>query len=253
MAVFRTLLTITMALVFCTQAHADPKKVEAKVAKDFSAIATALRKTYPEIPVDAVSKTDMDGIFEVLSDGHVFYYHQQSGSVITGEILRGTRNITAARRDEITAIMVRALPLEKAVKTGAGKSIVIEFSDPDCPYCRQADAFLSKRDDITWYVFMFPLSMHKDAEKKSLKILCSANMSAEYRGAMEGKLDTAFSLPAGCEAKAAPILKESIAWGKKLGVMGTPALWVNGKRVNGADIATIQSLLDVAQKEKAGN
>ena len=29
------------------------------------------------------------------------------------------------------------LNLDKALKIGTGKTTIIEFTDPDCPYCRQ--------------------------------------------------------------------------------------------------------------------
>jgi thiol:disulfide interchange protein DsbC len=243
-AVLRTYLAILILVVSCARAHADQK--------DSSLVMAAIKKSYPDIVMDAVSKTDIDGLFEVVSDGRIFYYHLKTGSLITGEIIREGRNLTAARRDAATAAMVQTIPLEKAVKVGSGKATVIEFSDPDCPYCRQADAFLAKRDDITLYVFLFPLPMHKDAGKKSLQILCSADRAVALRQAMAGGLDKAFSLSDGCDARASSGLKESMAWGKKLGVMGTPAFWINGQRVDGMDIPRIEKLLADGQKEKKG-
>src|SRR5574340_1146888 len=48
-----------------------------------------------------------------------------------------------------------ALPLDKAIKIGDGGTTVIEITDPDCPFCRRASAYLSAKNDITRYVFFY--------------------------------------------------------------------------------------------------
>ncbi|MBI5177756.1 MAG: DsbC family protein [Nitrospinae bacterium] len=211
---------------------------------DTKAVGIMLKQQYPAIPVDTVSKTDIEGLFEVASGTNIFYYHLKTNSIVTGEIIRGGRSITAQRRGEIMSRLLKDVPLAKAVKIGSGKNVVIEFSDPDCPYCRQVDGFFAKRNDLTLYVFLLPLPMHPDAPKKSLKVLCSADPVSAYREAMGGKYDTPFTLPSGCEAKAGSLLQEHITWGQRLGVQGTPAIWVNGTWVEGgANVQALETLL----------
>jgi thiol:disulfide interchange protein DsbC len=36
------------------------------------------------------------------------------------------------------ALSAETLDLDKALRIGTGKTTVIEFTDPDCPYCRKA-------------------------------------------------------------------------------------------------------------------
>jgi len=55
------------------------------------------------------------------------------------------------------AKLAKTLPLEKAVKIGDGKKVVIEITDPDCPFCRTASEYFSKKTDVIRYVFFAPL------------------------------------------------------------------------------------------------
>ena len=66
---------------------------------------------------------------------------------------------------------------------------MIEITDPDCTYCRQASAYLSARNDVTRYVFFFPLPIHPNAEAKIRHIFCAADRARAYEEAMAGKLD----------------------------------------------------------------
>ena len=63
------------------------------------------------------------------------------------------------------------LDLTKAVKIGNGKTMVIEFTDPDCPFCRKAEAYLQKRTDLTRYIFFIPLKSHPASKGKVQYIL----------------------------------------------------------------------------------
>lgn len=215
----------------------------AKGDPDVEAAAASLRKAYPNIVPDEVRKTDMDGVYEIVGDGNVAYFHPKTGTLILGNMVRGGKSLTQERRNEILSKFLKSLPLEKSIRLGNGKKEVIEFSDPDCPFCRKAAEYLAKRKDVTRRVFLFPLSIHKEARKKSLRILCSVDPGAAYSDAMAGKLDADFSLPEGCEAGKSALLDEHLSWGRKMGVNGTPAFWINGDRVEGADLQKLEQLL----------
>ena len=93
-----------------------------------------------------------------------------------GEIwTKDGRNVTAEKRARIAAAKLKDVPLDKAVKIGNGRNKVIEFTDPDCPYCRKAAEFFKGRNDVTLYVFFFPLPIHKDAQAHARYVLCAAD------------------------------------------------------------------------------
>jgi thiol:disulfide interchange protein DsbC len=68
---------------------------------------------------------------------------------------------------------------------------------------------------------------------------------------MNGQLDGK-AVPACSDAKAEALLREHKDLGTKLGVRGTPAFWVNGQYVAGANIPAIEGILGrkVAQHTK---
>ncbi len=228
-------------IVFSGAAHAAK---DVKNAKDeTNQVLEELHKINPAAPIDAVSKTDIDGIYEVVMNSQIFYFHPKTKTLFFGEMIRDKKSLTAERKAQIQALLTQALPLDKALKIGNGPISIVAFDDPDCPFCRKADAWLKNRQDVTLYIFMYPLPMHADAPKKARNILCSQNPAETFRETMAGKWDKTFSLPAGCEAKVNAVLDEHIKWGHKLGVTGTPAFWINGVGVAGADMERIEGIL----------
>jgi len=97
---------------------------------------------------------------------------------------------------------------------------VAVFTDPDCPFCGKLHAELTKvvqeRQDIAFHLFLFPLTIHKDAYWKSKAILCSRSLKM---------LEDAFAqkpIPrADCDGAG---LDNGIRVAQSLGITGTPTL-----------------------------
>jgi thiol:disulfide interchange protein DsbC len=201
------------------------------------------KKTFPNIPVESISPTDIKGIFEVVSQNQIGYYAPESGHLILGEVIdRNGTNVTVKRRNEITVSKSKDLPLDKALKMGSGKNVILEFTDPDCPYCRRASSFLSQKTDVTRYVFFLPLPMHKDAENKIKYIFCANDKAKAYEEAMQGKLDNQkYEICKKPEVDdLVRIHKEAT---RKMGVNSTPYFIVNGKPISGANTPEIDKAL----------
>jgi thiol:disulfide interchange protein DsbC len=214
-------------------------------------IETLFARAYPKIQYKSITKTDIDGLFEVTAGGNILYYYPKKNYIFFGEIWnRQGKSLTAERRKELLAVTLEGLPLEDALKIGEGENRVIVVTDPDCPFCRKLSSFLSEREDVTSYVYFFPLKkLHPEAEKKAKFILSAEDQVKAYHRVMKGKLDRAeISLDPATDERAASILSKHVQIAQRLGVSGTPTLWVNGTLVSGADIPRIKSLLD----EKGG-
>lgn len=207
-------------------------------------VEEALTKNFPSLKFDSINPTSIKGIYEVVTGTKIVYFAPETGNLILGEIIDGNgNNITAARRNAIVIGKAGSLPLDKAVKIGGGETSVIEFTDPDCPYCRKAAAFLQTRTDVKRYVFFLPLPFHPDAERKVRYIFCSGDRAKTYEDAMKGKLDDGKY-----EVCNNPDVDEMVKLHKKLatmmGVTGTPFFIVNGRVVvAGADIPRIEAAL----------
>ena len=202
-----------------------------------------LMKTFPNLKLDSFRESPLKGLYEITAGEQIFYFSPE-GYLFIGEIwTKDGKNLTAEMREKVMANRVKNLPLDKALKIGDGPKRVIEFTDPDCPYCRKVDGVLAKRTDITRYVYFLPLRrIHPDAEKKSRYILSQPNREKAFHEVFGGVLDgKSVSVPDGVQEKELEEM-EKIAAG--LGVRGTPALWIDGAHVNGADIQRITGLLD---------
>jgi thiol:disulfide interchange protein DsbC len=114
------------------------------------------------------------------------------------------------------------LPLKDAVVMGAkgAKKKVVVFTDPDCPYCRklheEMKQVIEKRKDIAFYLFLYPLPMHKEAYKKSQAVLCEKSVAL---------LDDAFSGKAVPEpACGKEPVEKNLTLAKDLDINSTPTL-----------------------------
>ena len=133
------------------------------------------------------------------------------------------------------------LDLDKAIKVGSGKVMVIEFTDPDCPYCRKAEEFFGKRTDVTRYVFMVPLPMHQEAAGKAQYVLSAADAAKAYRDVMSGSLDG--KTPQGVTEKGKNLLEEHRRNAQKAGVNGMPTFIISGMIIEGLDMQKMQKVL----------
>lgn len=206
---------------------------------------SVFESTFPQVEYTSFEESQIAGLYEVVAGGNIMYFYPDKKYLVFGEIwTKDGQSLTAEKRTELMAARVKSMPLDKAIKIGSGKHTVVEFSDPDCPYCRKASAFLDAREDITRYVFLFPIdSLHPDARKKSQHILCSEDSASAYLEAMSGSFDDKVSeLKPDCDGSA-ELLAMHMDTGRSVGVAGTPVFLVDGEIVHGADLDRIKQIL----------
>ncbi len=208
----------------------------------------ALRKAFPGLPFDSIGKTDIQGFYEVISGSNIFYYYPEKDYLFVGEIYAPPgKSITAEKKNELASSKMKNLPLDKALKIGSGKTVVVEFTDPDCPYCRKAYEYLKNRTDITHYTFFTPLA-HPAAINKIYYIFAAADKVKAYQEMFEGK--SAVEPAGGYSEAVKKLAQEHLSLGRAAGVTGTPTFYINGKLIVGADFKQIGELLgETAQKK----
>ena len=104
----------------------------------------AFNKAFPQLKVDSITESQIKGLYEIISGQNVFYFSPEKDLLLVGDMYNSAgQNITGEKKRDLKAKFqqkamekVKDLPLEKAVKVGNGPKKVIEFTDPDCPYCR---------------------------------------------------------------------------------------------------------------------
>ncbi len=195
--------------------------------------------------IDEVSKTGIPGLYELRVDGTEIYYTDAQGNyLIEGSLIdvRAKRNLTEERVTKLTAIKFDALPLKDAftIVRGNGKRRLAVFEDPNCGYCKRFERDLQKVDDVTVYMFLYPI-LGADSNEKSKAIWCAKDQTKAWLDWMvrDQPLTPAAAM---CDTSA---LTRNVELGRKNKITGTPTLiFMDGSRVPGAiDTKQIEKLL----------
>ena len=209
------------------------------LAMSFSATAQEadIRKGLAErIPqmekIDEVRPTPMKGLYEVRIGTDLFYTDAKGDYVIQGELIdtKARRNLTEDRIAKLTSINFSALPFKDAftIVRGDGKRKVAVFEDPNCGYCKRFERDLQNVDNVTVYLFLYPI-LSPDSAEKSRNVWCAKDQVTAWHDMMLREK----SVPAAsCDTSA---VQRNLAFGRKHKITGTPTLiFANGSRVPGA-------------------
>jgi thiol:disulfide interchange protein DsbC len=201
-------------------------------AQEIDRIKAELKKRIPEAPVDTVRKISYGGLYEVVVGGDIYSTDEKASFLIAGSIidLKTKENVTEARMRQVNAIKFDSLPLDQAVKVvrGNGSRRVAIFEDPNCGYCKRFERDLMGVNDLTVYVFLYPI-LSPDSLDKSKLVWCSPDRAKAWLDIMVR--DTAVSGSTTC----ATPLDQNLALGKEKRVTGTPTIiFENGERIPGA-------------------
>lgn len=211
---------------------------------DEAAVKAKVEQKLPQLTVDKVTPTPFPGLYEIFASGTLFYADEQVNYLIQGVLIdtKTRQNLSKERLSQLTTISFEQLPLDSAIKIvkGDGKRRMAVFEDPDCPYCRQLELDLAKVDNVTIYVFLYPIEqLHRGATEKSSKIWCAEDRNKAWQEAVLKGLVP--DNPGKCETP----LQKLANFGRRMRITGTPTLFFgNGERVSGAiPVARIEQLL----------
>ena len=199
---------------------------EAVIRKNLAERLPALSK------IDEVSKTPMNGLYEIRVDSDIFYTDAEGNFLIQGNLIdtKGKRNLTEERITKLSAIDFDALPLKDAFTQvrGNGKRKLAVFEDPNCAYCKRFERDLQKVNDVTIHTFLIPI-LSADSAEKSKNIWCAKDKNKAWLDWMVRDQNPA---KASCDTTA---LERNLAFSKKYKITGTPTVFfANGTRVPGA-------------------
>lgn len=133
------------------------------------------------------------------------------------------------------------LDFSKAVVVGSGPKTVVEFTDPDCPFCRRASKYFDGRKDVTRHVFFYPLPRHPKARDKARYVLSQQDKPGAYQEMMSGRLDAQKSFAA--TPRGIKLQEEQMEIAKKAKVDSTPTFMINGRIIVGFDVKRIEEAL----------
>ena len=205
-------------------------------------IKSTLQKKVPQIgQINQVNKSAVTGLYEVVTQDHLFYTDDKAQFLIDGAIfdLKTMRNISEERSRKLFALDFNQLPLELSVKKvkGNGERKLAIFTDPNCGFCKKLEKELTQIDNVTIYQFMYPV--FPGSAEKVRDVWCSKDRVKAWDDLM---LDSVAPPTGNCETPTEQVL----ALGRKLKVNGTPALIFGDGSMN-------PGYLPAAELEKALN
>src|SRR5512133_3149376 len=185
----------------------------------------AIRKNLAErLPsfsrIEEVSKTPMNGLYEIRVNGSdIFYTDGEGNFLIQGNLIdtKAKRNLTEERIEKLSAIDFDALPFKDAftVVRGNGKRKLAVFEDPNCGYCKRFERDLQKVDNVTVYMFLYPI-LSADSNEKSRNIWCAKDKGKSWQDWMVRDKPAA---AATCDTSA---IERNLEVGHKHKINGTP-------------------------------
>jgi thiol:disulfide interchange protein DsbC len=208
-----------------------------------------LSERIPQIPrIEEITRSPMAGLYEIrLSTNEIYYSDAEGNFLIQGSLIdtKSKRNLTEEREAKLSAIDFGTLPFKDAITIvrGNGKRKLAVFEDPNCGYCKRFERDLAKVDNVTIYLFLYPI-LGDDSMTKSRNVWCAKDPAGAWSQVMTKEQ----TIPnANCNIAA---IERNVEFGRKFKITGTPTLIAqDGARVPGA-INTMQiekMLLDASK------
>jgi thiol:disulfide interchange protein DsbC len=195
--------------------------------------------------IDEIRTSPIPGVFEIRVNGTDLYYTDaQANYLFQGDLIdtKQRRNITEERVSKLTAIKFETLPLKDAftIVRGNGQRKLVIFEDPNCGYCKRFERDLQNVNNVTIYLFLYPI-LGVESTEKSKAIWCAKDRVVAWQDWMV-RDQPAPAAAAMCDTSA---IARNVEFGRVHKITGTPTLlFSNGTRVPGAiDAKQVEKLL----------
>lgn len=246
---FAELLVAATSLVLALPAHAGDRGADAPDA-DLSAAAKdaqrKLKQTFTNLQFEDFGPSPVSGpIYQASAGGRILYYAPQSGHILFAAVYdRNGVNVTALAQDAVAGRKIRAIDPAKALAIGPeGAPSVIEFTDPDCPYCLALERFWNAKaaegKPVRRLVY-FVSGIHPEAAAKAEHILCSPDREAAFKAIYAGAKPATLHKCAFGRAK----VESDAEIVARVGITGTPTLIVDGRLISGFQQGELEAFLE---------
>lgn len=210
---------VALTSTFSLFAHADE-------ASD-KAIRKTLETLNLEIPVESISSSPLNGLYEVnLKGGRVLYASADGQFVMQGNLyqIQGGKPVNLTEKVERQAISktINGIPAAEMVvypAVGETKSHITVFTDTTCPYCHKLHGEvpeLNKRGIEVRYVAFPRQGLGSPGDEQLQAVWCSKDRRAAMDRMVDGKNIEA--------PKCANPVTKQFEIGQSIGVNGTPAI-----------------------------
>lgn len=228
--------------------QAEPKQEGLEMAQnssdssstDIDQVSRTLSENLPGIEFTEVSQSVIPGLYEVITDGQIYYVDKSAEYLIDGSLIRlsDRANLTDARLGRIHMTLIGKMDEKDMLiyepEKDSTRSITI-FTDISCGYCRRLHAELDTLLDegVRVRYLLFPRAGldsqgHKDLES----VWCADNPQEAMTNAKSGGQIE----PKTCDNP----IEAHVALAERLGLRGTPLIYTDsGEKVPGYREATV--------------
>lgn len=181
----------------------------------------ALAKSMPNVKPDKITRSPVEGLYQVVIGTQVVYMSVDAQYMIEGDLynLKTKKNITEDAKSTVRLKTLKELGTEQMViyRPDEVKDVITVITDIDCPYCRrlheEVPDYMKLNVEVR-YVFM-PLKGAEDM-KKTISVWCSDDQQLA--------LDIAKAGGEVEEKKCDNPIKKHLNIARDLGIRGTPAI-----------------------------
>lgn len=213
---------LALGVVAVLPAHADDAAIRKNLAERLP--------TLP--PIEEIVKSPLPGLYEIRVGTDLFYTDAEGRYFVQGTIVdtKLQKNLTEEHQRKLLAVAFDRLPLKDAftIVRGNGKRKIAIFEDPNCGFCKRFEQDLQKVDNVTVYMFLYPI-LGQDSVDKARNQWCAKDRGRAW---LDWMLKGQAAPAAQCDTKA---LDRNVEFGRKYKINGTPTtVLADGTRVAGA-------------------
>jgi thiol:disulfide interchange protein DsbC len=163
-------------------------------AADENAVRQAFAKSMPEVKLESVKPSEINGLYEVTVGANIFYVSDNGKYLLQGRLidLESRTDLTEEKLSNTRRQALEKLGVDKMIvfKPKESKYKVTIFTDIDCGYCRklhsEIDQYLAEGITIQ-YVFFPRAGKGSDSYNKAVSVWCSEDRNAALTAAKKGK------------------------------------------------------------------
>jgi thiol:disulfide interchange protein DsbC len=210
-------------------------------AREASATADTLRAaaearmgvTFANLSIVDFRASPLPGLFQADIGGRIVYYSPEPELLIFGQIFdKNGVDLTSQALSETHKKRAELVELDKALAIGpVGAPEIVEFSNPDCGYCRLMNNFVrSEAEQGRPMRRKIIFTAYTEAsQKKAEHILCSKDPEKAFHEIYGGASPKALAT---CREGRA-LVEAHARMSRSAGIQGTPTLWLDGRTVGG--------------------
>lgn len=195
----------------------------------------SLAELAPDLPITTVAESPLPGVYEVVSEGQVYYLTPDGKFMLEGSIidLEARVNLSEQRRGQLQLSLIQEVPEEQMVvfnnEAGDATRWITVFTDTDCGFCQKLHREIETITDADIKVryLLFPRAGIDSPSSRELESVWCAN---DQQAAMTAAKTGGSVKEASCEN---PIQSHMDLAGR-VGLRGTPLIYLDdGTKIPG--------------------